>query len=76
VGAIGDFTLSFSFFQLLSDFGLNIAAASQIAMFSKQLSEALFKTSAYFNILTIISMDIVFLSMTSLLNKRALQQGE
>jgi O-antigen/teichoic acid export membrane protein len=47
---------------------LILIVASQIAIFSTYVSEALFKTPAYSEVLTLASIDIIFLSMSSLLN--------
>jgi len=55
---------------------LALAAASSIAIFSQNLSEALFKTTAYSNILTLIAIDAILLSISPLLNNVLLGCGK
>ena len=55
---------------------LTLAAASSIAIFSQNISEVLFKTAAYSNILTLIAIDAVLLSISPLLNNVLLGCGK
>jgi len=55
---------------------LTLAAASSIAIFSKNISETLFKTAAYSNIVTLIAIDAILLSIAPLLNNVLLGCGK